>query len=63
MTRRFRHMIRHNRKSPEGKPALSFGVRVGYWPCLKAPFISLACGPISLDFWHGLPSYRNQHVS
>lgn len=61
--RRFRFQIWHNRKSPEGKFALAFGMRIGYWPCLKAPFISIACGPVALDLWHGLPSYRDQHIS
>jgi len=56
--KRLRFMVRPHRRSPEGKPVVSFGLRVGYWPCLEAPFLSLEIGAVSLDLWFGLPSLR-----
>ncbi len=55
--RGFRFSCRAATRSPEGRPVLAFGLRVGYWPCLRAPFLELAVGRWRLDFWHGLPSY------
>lgn len=55
MTWRPRFMVYHNYRSPEGYRAWSFGVRIGFWPCLMAPFISFSTGPVSLDFWLGYP--------
>lgn len=57
---KLRCMIYHNRRSPEGQPTLAFGLRVGYWPCLKGPFIALAAGPVSLDVWYGLPASQGK---
>ncbi len=37
---------------------ISFGFRVGYWPCLKAPYIQIVLAGWRCDFWYGLPSYR-----
>ena len=34
------------------------GIRIGYWPCIKSPFIQFAIGKYIFDFWYGLPSYR-----
>jgi hypothetical protein len=36
---------------------LMLRIGVGYWPCLRAPFIQLALGKHKFDFWYGLPSY------
>ena len=52
-----RCMIRHNKRSPSGTPVWAFGFRFGYWPCLRAPFICIAAGPVSVDLWFGRPSY------
>lgn len=60
---RFRWMVYRNRRSPDGHPVWAFGLRVGYWPCLKGPFIAVAVGTVSLDFWHGLGSYKTQRRS
>ena len=37
---------------------VSFGFRIGYWPCLKAPYIQIVFAGWRCDFWYGLPSYR-----
>ncbi len=37
---------------------VSFGVRLGYWPCLKAPYLQIVFAGWRCDFWYGLPSYR-----
>lgn len=34
------------------------GMRVGYWPCLKAPFVQLALGTFLFDVWFGYSSYE-----
>ena len=36
----------------------SFGVRVGYWPCLRGPYLELSVNTRRLDIWFGLASYR-----
>ena len=36
----------------------AFGVKLGYWPCLKAPFVEVAFGRRRYDLWYGLPSYK-----
>lgn len=53
-----RASVRAATRSPEGKPVLAFGLRVGYWPCLRAPFLELAFHRWRIDLWVGLPSYR-----
>lgn len=35
-----------------------YGLTFGYWPCLRAPFVSVALGRRYFDVWFGLPSYR-----
>lgn len=48
--------LSETRKSPNGKLAFELGVKFGYWPCLKAPFVAIALGFRRLDMWYGLPS-------
>jgi hypothetical protein len=50
--------VARTKVSPGGKHALGFGLRVGYWPCLRAPYVQLSFGSRRLDIWHGDPSYR-----
>lgn len=53
------HLARRlSRKSPEGRHAWSFGLRVGYWPCLLAPYVAVDFGKHRLEAWYGLPSVR-----
>jgi hypothetical protein len=58
MMRRVRFMKRLSKTSSDGRHAQSYGVRVGYWPCLKAPFICVDFHMWRLELWHGLPSHR-----
>lgn len=51
-----RFQLSKTRQSPEGDLAFEVGLKVGYWPCLKGPFISLALGYRRIDLWFGLPS-------
>ena len=37
---------------------VSFGFRLGYWPCLKAPYLQIVFAGWRCDFWWGLPSYK-----
>jgi len=36
----------------------TISVKVGYWPCLKAPFIQFTFWRCRMDIWYGLPSYK-----
>lgn len=55
-TRRFVLLNRRSLTSETGKHAWSFGIRAGYWPCLKAPFVNIEFATWRIDMWHGLPS-------
>ena len=59
MKRKFRWMIRDSLKRKDGKSSLRFGIIIGYWPCLHAPYIQFGLGTKLFDLWFGLPSYRN----
>lgn len=58
--RRFRYQLERTKRSPQGTHAHGYGLRVGYWPCLKAPYVQVALAIWRLDVWHGLPSYRTE---
>ncbi len=58
MKRKLRHGVSCTKQSPAGKHALGYGARVGYWPCLRGPYVQLAWGTRRLDVWFGDPSYR-----
>ena len=34
------------------------GCKVGYWPCLRGPFVQVTVGPFRIDAWYGLPSNK-----
>jgi hypothetical protein len=51
-------MVRGNSRSVNGTPAFGLGLRFGYWPCLRGPFVTLGLGYVNIDIWFGLPSYR-----
>ena len=42
---------RLNAQSIEGKPITAFGLRFGYWPCKKAPFIQMGLGKNTYEIW------------
>jgi hypothetical protein len=52
---RLRFRIRENERSPEGQPVIAFGVRIGYWPCVIAPFVQVAAFAWRFEVWYGLP--------
>lgn len=54
---RLRWIWRENKRSPRGVPIFAVGLRIGYWPCLRAPFISVSLGFVAVDVWYGLASY------
>lgn len=41
----------------DGAYVQAIGVRIGYWPCLRAPFVSVNVGNRIVDLWWGLDSY------
>ena len=53
-----RFTCRRLKASPEGNPGFSIGLRLGYWPCLKAPYIQLSFLLWRLSLWFGLESYK-----
>jgi hypothetical protein len=53
MRRLFRCKCRRHRRSYEGRSAYSIGLRVGYWPCLKAPFVQISALFWVIELWHG----------
>jgi hypothetical protein len=57
---RLRAMLRNNKRSAAGSPAIGYGLKVGYWPCLLAPYAQIAFHRWRLDIWYGLPSYRDE---
>jgi hypothetical protein len=50
--------VRRSRQSKTGRHAQSLGLRLGYWPCLGAPFIGVDVGSWRVEVWWGLPGYR-----
>lgn len=60
--RKFRAQYRRSRVSATGKHAFSVGIRLGYWPCLKAPFVAIDLGTRRLEVWHGLRSYKKEAI-
>lgn len=38
----------------------AFGVRVGYWPCVYGPHITLSVFYWRFDVWCGYPAYWEQ---
>lgn len=48
---------RRSKRSPKQRHAQSFGVRVGYWPCLGGPFLAIDVASHRWDLWYGRPSY------
>jgi hypothetical protein len=48
------------RKSPAGTRAFGLGVRVGYWPCLCAPYVQATVLFWQIDVWFGLSSYKHE---
>lgn len=42
--------------------ARGFGIKIGYWPCLYAPFIEIAFNTKRYAIWYGLPSYCSPKV-
>jgi hypothetical protein len=55
---RFHWQCRLTDTSPDGHHIIMYGIRVGYWPCLHAPFLQIALGIHILECWYGLPSYK-----
>ncbi len=52
-----RATARRQQRREDGRHVWSFGLKVGYWPCLRAPFVRLDVGPTIVEFWVGWRSY------
>lgn len=55
---RLRWLVSPTKVNAAGRHATGYGLRVGYWPCLRAPYMQLAFGRRRLDVWFGDPSYK-----
>ena len=55
---RLRAALRNTARSEDGRSVIRLGVCVGYWPCLRAPFLQVGLGRVTLDIWFGMPSYK-----
>jgi hypothetical protein len=58
MRRMWRREIRRNKTNIDGETVISFGLRVGYWPCLKAPFLRFFWWKINGEVWYGQASLK-----
>ena len=56
MRRMFRVWARSNPRRADGAPVIALGLRIGYWPCLKAPFVQVSFLAWRVEIWHGYES-------
>jgi hypothetical protein len=52
-----RFMIRPSTRGDAGF-AIGYGPKIGYWPCLQAPFVQFSIHHWVFEIWFGLPSYK-----
>jgi hypothetical protein len=45
------------RRRPDGANQLALGLRVGYWPCLRGPYVQVVFACWRFEAWFGLPGY------
>lgn len=57
MTWRPRATARRQQQRSDGKHVLGFGLRAGYWPCLRAPFVRLDFAHYIFEVWVGYRSH------
>lgn len=57
-TKALRCMVRDAKRSPDNRQQWSLGLRIGYWPCLRGPYVQVAVLCWVVDLWYGLPSYK-----
>ena len=61
--RAFRYQVWHQKKNIAQVQKFSFGLAVGYWPCLLAPYVRFDLWHVQIYFWFGLPSYQFQRLT
>jgi hypothetical protein len=51
--------------APDGSKlaARSFGVKFGYWPCFRAPFIEIAIDKRRYAAWYGYSGYAEAEAA
>ena len=54
---KLRAMIRNSTHGDAGY-AIGYGLKLGYWPCLRAPFVQISFYCWVFEVWYGLPSYK-----
>lgn len=55
--KRVRVQHARSRVDSRGRHAVGLGLRIGYWPCLGGPFVSITFASHRVDVWFGRPSY------
>lgn len=56
-----RYLHRRSNTAPDsGNHAQSIGLRMGYWPCHKGPFVSVEFLTHRWDIWYGTPSTEKE---
>lgn len=51
--------LRRTKTKPgTSEQVLHFGVRVGWWPCLRSPFVEVALGPWTCAIWYSADGAR-----
>lgn len=57
--RGFRFLHRRSKTAPgTQRHAVAFGIKAGYWPCHKGPFITIEFATHRIDMWYGTPSFE-----
>ena len=46
-----------HKRNKRGEPHVALGARIGYWPCLKAPYVQASFFLWRIEVWYGYPSY------
>ena len=54
--RKLRAQRRRLANSPSGVQSWGFGLRVGYWPCLRACYVQATIAAWHFDVWFGDPA-------
>lgn len=54
--KRLRAKITRSGSAPDGRRVVSFGARIGFWPCLGGPFVQVTIATRRYTVWVGRPS-------
>ena len=52
---KWRYVIRGFKESKDKEKGWAVGIRMGYWPCMKAYYFQVAFGVRRISVWYGGP--------